>query len=194
MDARGRSASLVSGPEQSSGSSAPLRERSAERRTFLVCTLRCRVPCGARRLAALHCGVFHPGTVLPGPDAGAEPHADPGQLSPALHPDRVQPSKAALHSKGERKPGATRTSCARNTGARAPHLLRQPNASGRRPQLSKRVDHKAGKANVKSKTHVCKVHQHCGGADAGSVVCLRTRRVAGTILWGNVPAVWAMCG
>jgi hypothetical protein len=94
----------------------PLRGGSAEKRYFVVCTLRCRVPCGARRLPALHCGVFHLGTVLPGPDTGAEPRADPGRLSPALHPDRVQPLKAALRFKGGREPKATRTSCVRAQG------------------------------------------------------------------------------
>src|SRR6266487_7083007 len=45
----------------------------------------------------------------------------------ALHPNRRGLlSKAALNSKGGREPRATRTSCARNTGARAPRLLRQP--------------------------------------------------------------------
>jgi hypothetical protein len=43
----------------------------------------------------------------------------------ALHPDRAGLlAKAALHSKGGREPGATRTCCARHTAARAPHLLR----------------------------------------------------------------------
>src|SRR5258708_15303569 len=116
------------GPPSFPFSLTHVRERSADWRTILVWHLGegARVPCEARRLPALHCGVFHPGTVLPGPDAGAEPHADPGSLSTALHPDRVQPSKAALHSKGGREPRATRTSCARNTWAPAPRLLRQP--------------------------------------------------------------------
>ena len=108
-----------------------VRERSAERRYFSVCTLRCRVPCGHAAFRRSTCGVFHPGTVRMGPDT------HPGQLSPALHPDRVQPSKAALHSKSGREPEATRTSCARDTGARAPRLLRQINASRWRPHVSR---------------------------------------------------------
>src|SRR5213083_2182830 len=48
----------------------------------------------------------------------------------ALHPNRTGLlSKAALRFKGGREPRATRTSCVRNTGARAPHLLRHYDAS-----------------------------------------------------------------
>src|SRR5882724_9296864 len=47
-----------------------------------------------------------------------------------LHPDRRGLlAKAALRSKGGREPRATRTSCARNTRARAPHLLRHYDVS-----------------------------------------------------------------
>src|SRR6267154_1782395 len=47
-----------------------VRERSADWRTILVWHLGegARVPCEARRLPALHCGVFHPGTVSSGPN------------------------------------------------------------------------------------------------------------------------------
>jgi hypothetical protein len=159
MDVRGRSASLVSGPEQGSGSSPPLRERSAERRYLLVCTLRCRVPCGhaASRRSTV-------ASSTPGPSRRVRTRdfhpRDPGGFRHLSSGPSGLLSKAALRSKGGRKPRATRTSCARHTGARAPHLLRQPNASGRRPQLSKQADHKEGKANVKSDTCVCKLLQH----------------------------------
>src|SRR3954454_21115469 len=102
-----------------------VREQSAERRYVLVCTLRCRVPCGHAASRRSTCGVFHPGTVLPGPDRGIE--------SPRVHtafaafvPDRVQPSKAALHSKDGRKTQGDPDLLCAYTGARAPRLLRQP--------------------------------------------------------------------
>ena len=41
-----------------------VRERSAERRYVLVCTLRCRVPCGHAASRRSTYGVFHPGTVF----------------------------------------------------------------------------------------------------------------------------------
>ena len=51
------------------------------------------------RLPALHLWrlVSYLGTVLPGPDRGAVPRPDPGSACAALHPDRVQPLKAAPH-------------------------------------------------------------------------------------------------
>ena len=94
-------------------SSFPHRREGAERRKTLLLSLapRRRRPRAlrARRLPALHLWRLPPWDRLPGPDTGAEPRADPGQLSPPFHPDRVQPSKAALHSKGGREPKATRT-------------------------------------------------------------------------------------
>src|SRR5438477_11973639 len=45
-----------------------VRERSAERRYVLVCTLRCHVPCGHAASRRSTCGVFHPGTVSSGPN------------------------------------------------------------------------------------------------------------------------------
>src|ERR1043166_9501697 len=68
----------------------------------------------------------------------------------ALHPDRTGLlAKAALHSKGGREPGATRTCCVRNhSGAGA-----TPAPSLRRlvmtPTLSRRADHRPGTADVK---------------------------------------------
>src|SRR5260221_14647411 len=55
-----------------------VRERSAERRYVLVCTLRCRVPCGHAASRRSTCGVFHPGTVLSGPNRGTFIPRDPG--------------------------------------------------------------------------------------------------------------------
>ena len=50
-----------------------VRERSAERRYFIVWHLveGAHVPCGHAASRRSTGGVFHPGTVLPGPDTGA---------------------------------------------------------------------------------------------------------------------------
>src|SRR5439155_4199750 len=55
-----------------------VRERSAERRYVLVCTLRCHVPCGHAASRRSTCGVFHPGTGSSGPDRGTFIPRDPG--------------------------------------------------------------------------------------------------------------------
>ena len=104
-----------------------VRERSAEWRYVSSLAPRRRRPRAFARHAALRrstCGVFHPGTVLVG--------SEPGTFIPviraafaALHPNRTsRPKAAALHSKGGREPRATRISCLRVTGTRAPRLLR----------------------------------------------------------------------
>src|SRR5207244_12452198 len=105
-----------------------VRERSADWRYFIVWRLveGAHVPCGhaASRRSTV-------ASSTPGPSRRVRTE---GLSSPviraafaALHPDRRGLlSNAALRSKGGREPRATRTSCARNTGARAPRLLRQP--------------------------------------------------------------------
>src|SRR5882724_12287914 len=105
-----------------------VRERSAEKRYVLVCTLRCRVPCGHAALRRSTCGVFHLGTVFRVRTRELNPSLIQAAFAD-LHPDRVQPLKAALHSKCGREPKATRISCLRLTGTRAPRLLHHYDAS-----------------------------------------------------------------
>src|SRR6266545_1722993 len=105
-----------------------MRERSAERRLVTLGTLRRRpravLPARAPPGAPLVAFFRTRGTVLPGPDRGAEPRPDPGGLAAALHPDRVQPLKAAplLMKRHGRSSETTRGPVCVNTGTRAPHL------------------------------------------------------------------------
>ena len=95
-----------------------VRERSAGMALLRSLAPRRRRPRAlrARRLPALHCGVFHPGTVSSGPTGGLSSPVIRAAFA-ALHPDRTGLlSKAALRSKGEREPEATRTSCVRAQG------------------------------------------------------------------------------
>jgi len=98
---------------------APLRERSAEKRGGLRGLLggwRSRPTRLARRVAsvvtearlsALHCGDFSPRGRASG--RGREGFPSPIQAAfAALRPCRVQPSKAAPHSRGGRRPEASR--------------------------------------------------------------------------------------
>src|SRR6266704_6947496 len=107
---------------------SPHTREGAERRKTLRLSLHLAVPRAlrARRLAALHLWRLPPRDRL----VGSEPETFISVIRAAfaaLHPDRRGLlAKAALRSKGGREPRATRTSCARNTGARAPRLLRQP--------------------------------------------------------------------
>src|SRR5882724_12401205 len=113
-----------------------VRERSAEKRYVLVCTLRCRVPCGHAALRRSTCGVFHLGTVFRVRTRELNPSLIQAAFD-ALHPDRVQPLKAALPSKSGREPKATRISCLRRQGRGRHTLLRQINASRWRPHVNK---------------------------------------------------------
>src|SRR6266702_3187223 len=67
-----------------------VRERSADWRTILVWHLGegARVPCEARRLPALHCGVFHPGTVSSGPNRRLSSRDPGGFRRPSSGPPR----------------------------------------------------------------------------------------------------------
>ncbi len=105
--------------------SLPSPREGAERRKTLLHSLaprrRCRVPCGHAASRRSTCGVFHPGTVLPGPERRGVPHVIRAAFAdPSSGP--VQPLKAALRSKGGREPEATRTGWLRQPAARAPHL------------------------------------------------------------------------
>src|SRR5258707_12315209 len=107
MVARGCSASLVSGPEPSSGSSAPLE--GAERRKMLRLSLHLAVPRAlrARRLAALHLWRLPPRNRLVGPEPGTFISVIPAACA-ALHPNRTcRRSQTALLFKWVREPSPT---------------------------------------------------------------------------------------
>src|SRR5438128_1642612 len=108
-----------------------VRERSADWRyvSSLAPRRRCRVPCGHAASRRSTVASSTPGSSRRVRTGGLSSPVIRAAFA-ALHPDRTGLlSKAALRFKGGREPRATRTSCVRNTGARAPRLLRHYDAS-----------------------------------------------------------------
>ena len=115
----------------------PHRREGAERRKALVNTwrLRRRVPCEARSPSGAPLAAsLDLGTVLPGPDGHS--HATLSrQVSPPFI--RTRPAnEGGPRSRADGDPRRPGPMCAKH-GRRRHTLLRQPDATGRRPQLSK---------------------------------------------------------
>src|SRR5215207_1045545 len=98
-----------------------VRERSADWRYFIVWHLVEGAACLARHAASRRSTVASStlGPFFRVRTRERKPRADPGQLSPPLHPDRVQPLKAVPRSRDGREPRATRTSVRVHSGAGA---------------------------------------------------------------------------